>query len=66
MALVDRIAQRVVGDEGLLLLPVLVVGAAQQNPHPEIDVHQVVGDQLAVHDDAGRDETAWPQSFMVS
>ena len=54
--LVDRVAERVVGDERLLVLPVLVVGAAEQDPDAEVDVDQVVGDQLAVDDDAGGDE----------
>src|SRR4051794_27473554 len=54
MALVDRITERIVGDECLLLGPVVVVGAAEQDPHAEVDVDQVGGDELVVHDDAGR------------
>jgi hypothetical protein len=53
---VHRVAERVVGDELLLPLPVLVVRAAEQDPDAEVDLGQVVGDQLAVDDDAGGDE----------
>ena len=56
MALIHRIAQRIVLDERLAVLPVVVVGTAQQNADVQIDVDQVGGDQLAVHHDAGRDE----------
>ncbi len=55
VAHVDGVAERVVGDEGLLVDPVLVEGAAEHDPQAEVDVDQVVGDQLAVHDDAGGD-----------
>ena len=55
MVLGHRVAQRVVRDERLLVLPLLVVGAAQQDPDAEIDLHEVVRDELAVDDDAGRD-----------
>ena len=44
--LIDRIAQRIVLDEGLAVLPVVVVGTAQQNADVQIDVDQVGGDQL--------------------
>ncbi len=44
------------GDELLLPLPVLVVRAAQQDADAEVDLGEVVGDELAVDDDAGRDE----------
>ena len=39
-------------DERLAVLPVVVVGAAQQDADVQIDVHQVGGDQFAVHDHA--------------
>jgi hypothetical protein len=38
------------------VLPVVVIRAAQQDADVEVDVDQVGGDQLAVDDDAGRDE----------
>ena len=38
-----------------LVLPVVVERRAQQDADAEVDVDQVVGDQLAVDDDAGRD-----------
>ena len=43
-------------DEHLLALPVVVVRRAEQDPDAQVDVDQVVGDQLAVHHDARRDE----------
>ena len=52
MALVDRVAERIVLDEGLAVLPVVVVGAAEQDADAEVDVDQVGGDELAVDDDA--------------
>ena len=58
VALVHRVAQRVVGNEGLLVLPVLVVGGAEQDADAEVYVHQVRGHELAVDDDAGRNELA--------
>ena len=53
---VDRIAERILLDEGLLPLPVVVVGAAEQDADAEVDVDEVGGHELAVDDDAGRDE----------
>ena len=44
------------GHEHLLVLPVVVVRAAEQDADAEVDVDQVVGDELAVDDDAGGDE----------
>ena len=55
VALVDRVAERVLGDERLLARPVVEVRAAQQDPHREVDLDQVGGDQLALEDEAGRD-----------
>ena len=37
------------------VLPIVVEGAAQQDADAEVDVDEVVGDQLAIDDDAGRD-----------
>ena len=56
VAPVHRVAERVLRDEHLLLGPVLVVGAAEQDPDAEVDVDEVRGDQLAVDDDARGDE----------
>ena len=57
VALVDRVAERVVGHEHLAVrLPVLVVGGAEQDPDAEVDVDEVGRDQLAVDDDARGDE----------
>ena len=42
-------------DEHLLVLPVVVEGVAEQDPDAEVDLDEVVGDQLAVDDDARRD-----------
>ena len=52
---VDRVAQRVVGDERVLVDPVAVEGAAQQDADAEVDVDEVVGQQLAVDHDARGD-----------
>ena len=52
---VDRVAERVPGDEHLLAFPAVVERAAEQDADAEVDVDQVVGDELAVDDDAGRD-----------
>ncbi len=54
--LVDRVAERIVRDEGLFVFPILVVRAAQQDADAEVDVDQVGRHQLAVDDDAGGDE----------
>src|SRR6185437_4747414 len=56
MAFIDGIAERIVLDEHLFALPIIVKRAAQQNAQPEINVNQIVGDQLAVHHDSRSDE----------
>src|SRR5438270_13779826 len=56
MPLVDWIAKRIPRYEGLLVLPVVVVRAAQKDADAKIDVDQTGGDQLAVDNDTGRDE----------
>src|SRR5579863_4793501 len=55
MALVDRIAERISLDEGLGVLPVIVVGAAEQNADVEVDIDKVICYKLAVDDNARRD-----------
>jgi hypothetical protein len=55
MAAVDGVPQRVPGDEHLLVHPVVVERRPQQDPDAEVDVDEVVGDQLAIDDHAGRD-----------
>ena len=55
VALVDRVAERVVGDERLLVGPVVEVARPEQDPDREVDLDQVGGDQLAVEDQARRD-----------
>ena len=57
MAPVDGVAERVVVDEHLaVVVPVVVVGMAEQDPDAQIDVDQVVRDRLAVDDHARGDE----------
>src|SRR6185369_4009776 len=56
MPLIDRVAERIRAYESFLILPVLVIRTAEQNANPQIDVHETVRDQLAVYNDAGRDE----------
>jgi hypothetical protein len=53
MTLVDGVAERILVDEGLRVLPVVVVRAAEQDADVEVDVDKVVGDKLAVNDHAG-------------
>ena len=53
---VDRVAERVVAHEHLLVGPVVVVRAAEQDPDAEVDVDEAVGDELAVDDNAWGDE----------
>ena len=53
---VDRVPERVPGHEHLLVLPVLVERVTEEDADAEVDVDQVVGDELAVDDDAGADE----------
>ena len=55
MPLIDRIAERIVLDEYFAAVPIVVERRAEQDANAEIDVHQVVRDGLAVHDNAGRD-----------
>ena len=56
MLSIDRIAERIAADEGLAVVPVVVIGAAEQDADLQVDVDEVGGDQLAVDDDARRDE----------
>ena len=63
---VDRVAERVALDELLLPLPVVVVGAAEQDPDAQVDVHQVRGHELAVHDHArGHEHPAAPVGHVA-
>src|ERR1700733_5084106 len=56
MVLVDGITERIGFHEGLGILPVVVIGAAEQNSDVQIDIHQIGRHQLAVDDHAGGDE----------
>ena len=66
MALIDRIAQRILLDERLGVLPVVVVGTAQQDADVEVDVNQVGGDQLPSTTTPGVTYIARPQSVIFS
>ena len=56
VAPVDRVAERVLGDERLLALhPVLEVRASEQDPDHQVDLHEVGRDQLAVDRHPGGD-----------
>jgi len=44
MVAIDRVAEGIPGDEHLLAFPAVVVGAAQEDPDPEVDLDQIVGD----------------------
>ena len=39
----------------LAVIPIVIIGVAEQDSDVEIDVDEVRGDQFAVDDDAGRD-----------
>ena len=52
---IDRVPERVARHEHLLTFPVVVVRRAEEDPHAEVDVDEVGGDELPVDDDAGRD-----------
>ena len=56
VALVDRVAERVLRDERLLVRPVVEVRGAEQDPDREVDLDEVGGDQLALEHEARRDE----------
>ncbi len=52
---VDGVAERVPGDEHLLVLPTVVERRAEEDADAEVDVDQVVGHQLPVDDDTWGD-----------
>ena len=56
MVLVHGIAQGIGFHKSFGVFPVIVIRTAQQNADVQIDIDQVRGDQLAIHDDAGRDK----------
>ncbi len=56
VVLVDRVAERVLRHEGLLVLPAVEVGAAEQDPQHQVDLDEIRRHELAVDHDAGRDE----------
>ena len=56
VALIDGIAERIGLDEGLAAIPVVVEGTAEQNADVQVDVNEIGGHQLAVHDHARGDE----------
>lgn len=63
---VDGIAERIGFYESLGVLPIVIIRTAQQNPHIEIDVNQISGQQLAIDNDAGVTYMARPHSVMCS
>ena len=50
---VDGVAERIVGHEDLLVLPVVVERVPEQDADAEVDLDEVVGDELAVNDHPG-------------
>src|SRR5580693_4780856 len=52
MTAIYRITQRILRNESLFALPIVVIRMSEQDPNAEIDRHQVVRDELAVDDDA--------------
>src|SRR5581483_11808786 len=63
MLLIDWVAQRILLDERLGFLPVLVVGGAEQDAHSDIDIHQAGGDQFAIDYDARSDKHRTAPAF---
>ena len=55
MFFVDGIAERIVSDKGLRVLPILVIRRPKQNADPQVDVYEIGGDKLTIHDDSGGD-----------
>src|SRR5436309_6217019 len=56
MALVNWIAERILVNKGPLVLPIVVVGVAEQDADAQVDVYQAGRDQFAVYDHARGDE----------
>src|SRR5205823_2353569 len=56
MALVNRIAERVLVNKRSFILPIVVVGVAEQDANAQVDVYQAGRDQFAVYDHARGDE----------
>ena len=52
---IDRVPERVLRDEHRLVLPVVVERVTEEDADAEVDLHEVVGDELAVDHDTGRD-----------
>src|SRR5262249_8868405 len=63
--LINRIAERVLIDERLGILPVAIEGAAEQDAEAEVDFDQVRGDQVAINDNA-RSDIHGPAPFRHS
>ena len=55
MILIHGIAQRILLHKLFAIFPAVVVRAAEKDANVKVDVHQVGGYELVVHDDAGRD-----------
>ena len=56
MPAIDRVTERILGDERLLAFPIVVVRVAEEDANPKVDLDEVVGDEFAVDDDARRHE----------
>src|SRR5271156_82483 len=56
MPRVDLVPERILLNEHLLPLPVLIERVAEEDPEPEIDLHEIVRDELPVDHDARRHE----------
>ena len=44
VTLINRVAERVGRNKGLLILPVLVIRRSEQDADPEVDIDQIRGD----------------------
>ena len=53
MAPVDRVAERVLCDEYLLVFPIVVIGAPEEDSDPQMDLHEIGGDEFPIDDDSG-------------
>src|SRR5438094_8435651 len=60
MAPVDGIAKRVILDEHFFVFPVIVIGTPEKDPDPQMDLHEIGGEEFSVQDDTGSDKHLSP------
>src|ERR671925_1952889 len=50
---VNRISESVLRNEYVVVLPIIVIGTPQKDPDPKVDLHEIGGEKLSVHDNSG-------------